>query len=81
MLFLSLAGGLFVINQFVTKGHPFYVQKRLGKHKKEFGLIKFRSMRVDASEVAPSDIDEKTQKNMETGFGRFFRRTSLDETP
>ncbi len=38
-------------------------------------------MRVDASEVAPSDdIDEKTQKNMETGFGRFLRKTSLDET-
>ncbi len=37
-------------------------------------------MPVDASEVAPSNIDEKTQKNMETGFGRFLRKTSLDET-
>ena len=72
---------IFIINLFATKGHPFYVQRRLGKHKKEFGLIKFRSMRVDAPEVAPSDIDENTQKNMETGFGKFLRRTSLDETP
>ena len=63
------------------KGHPFYVQRRLGKHKKEFELIKFRSMRVDAPEVAPSDIDENTQKNTETGFGKFLRKTSLDETP
>lgn len=38
-------------------------------------------MHVDASEVDPSDIDENTQKNMDTGFGRFLRRTSLDETP
>lgn len=72
---------IFIINLFATKGHPFYVQRRLGKHKKEFGLIKFRSMRVDAPEVAPSDISEDTQKSMETGFGKFLRRTSLDETP
>lgn len=71
----------FIINLFSTKEHPFYVQRRLGKHKKEFGLIKFRSMHVDAPEVAPSDIDENTQKNMETGFGKFLRKTSLDETP
>ena len=37
-------------------------------------------MRVDAPEVAPSDIDENTQKNMETVFDRFLRRTSLNET-
>lgn len=72
---------IFIINLFATKCHPFYVQRRLGKHKKEFGLIKFRSMRVDAPEVAPSDIDENAQKNMETGFGKFLRKTSLDETP
>lgn len=72
---------IFIVNLIVTKGHPFYVQKRLGKHKKVFGLIKFRSMRVDAPEVAPSDISEDTQKSMETGFGKFLRRTSLDETP
>lgn len=72
---------ILLINLFVTKGHPFYVQKRLGKHKNVFGLIKFRSMRVDAPEVAPSDISEETQKSMETGFGKFLRKTSLDETP
>lgn len=71
----------FIINLFSTKGHPFYVQRRLGKHKKEFGLIIFHSMHVDAPEVAPSDIYENTQKNTETGFGRFLRKTPLDETP
>lgn len=38
-------------------------------------------MRVDAPEVALSDIDENTQKNMETRFGKFLRKTSLDEAP
>ena len=69
-----------VINLFITKGHPFYVQQRLGKHKKVFGLIKFRSMRIDAPEIAPSDISVETQASMETGFGKFLRKTSIDET-
>lgn len=69
------------INAIVTKGHPFFVQKRLGKNKKVFGLIKFRSMRYDADpNLAPSDMNEKKQMSMETGFGRFLRKTSIDET-
>lgn len=38
-------------------------------------------MKIDAPEVAPSDISEEDQSNMETGFGKFLRKTSLDETP
>jgi len=71
---------IFIINLIVTKGHPIYVQRRVGKHKKEFGLLKFRSMRIDAPEVAPSDIDIETHHKMETKFGSFLRKTSLDET-
>lgn len=69
------------VNAIVTKGHPFFVQKRLGKHKKVFGLIKFRSMRMDANpNLAPSDMNVDKQKSMETGFGKFLRKTSVDET-
>lgn len=72
---------VFIINLFVTKGHPIFKQKRLGKHKKVFGLLKFRSMRIDANpNLAPSDMSEDTQKSMETGFGKFLRKTSIDET-
>ena len=70
------------INAIVTKGHPFFKQQRLGKNKKVFGLIKFRSMRVDANpNLAPSDMRKSTQEKMETGFGKFLRKTSFDETP
>ena len=73
---------VFPINLIVTKGHPFFVQERIGKHKKVFKMIKFRSMRLDANpNLAPSDMDENHQKNMETKFGRFLRITSFDETP
>lgn len=70
------------INLVVTKGHPFFVHKRLGKHKKVFGCIKFRSMKLDANpNLAPSNMDNQTQLKMETSFGAFLRKTSLDETP
>lgn len=70
------------INAIVTKGHPFFVHERYGKHKKVFKMIKFRSMRLDANpNLSPADMDEAEQKSMETGFGRFLRKTSIDETP
>ena len=37
-------------------------------------------MRIDAPEIAPSDMTPEAQKSMETGFGRFLRKTSIDET-
>lgn len=70
------------INAIVTKGHPFFVQERYGKHKKVFKMIKFRSMKMNANpNLAPSDMDEATQKSMDSGFGRFLRKTSFDEAP
>ena len=73
---------IFPIDLVVTKGHPFFAQRRLGKHKKEFSLLKFRSMKKEADpNLPPYDILTEEQLRMETGFGRFLRKTSLDETP
>lgn len=70
------------VNAIVTKGHPFFLHERYGKHEKVFKMIKFRSMKTTANpNLAPSDMDEETQKRMDTGFGRFLRKTSFDETP
>lgn len=45
-------------------------------------MVKFRSMRLDANpNLAPSDMDASSQQSMETGFGKFLRKTSIDETP
>ncbi len=72
---------VFPINAIVTKGHPVFVQERLGKNKKVFGLIKFRSMRLDANpNLAPSEMSEADQEHMKTKFGEFLRKTSIDET-
>ena len=70
------------VNFIVTKGHPFFVQERYGKKQKVFKMLKFRSMRKDANpNLAPSDMNEDNQKSMETKFGRFLRKSSLDELP
>lgn len=79
--FVLLWWWIFPINAIATKGHPVFVQQRLGKNKKVFGLIKFRSMRIDANpNLAPSDMKEDTQEAMETKFGKFLRKSSFDET-
>lgn len=70
---------IIIINFFVTKGHVFFCHNRVGKNEKEFKLIKFRSMKIDANPNMTSeyaDVDSMT-----TRFGKFLRKTSLDETP
>ena len=70
------------VNAIVTKGHPFFAQERYGKNQKVFKMIKFRSMKLDAdANLAPSDMDEAKQASMYTEFGKFLRRSSIDETP
>ncbi len=79
--FIFLWWWVIPVNAIVTKGHPFFIQERYGKHKKIFKMIKFRSMKLDANPyLAPSDM-KKNPKNMDTGFGKFLRKTSIDETP
>ena len=72
---------VFIINLFVSKGHPIFRQERFGKHKKVFKILKFRSMKNDANPyMPPSDMSGEEYYNMETKFGRFLRKTSIDET-
>ena len=70
------------VNAIVTKGHPFFLQERYGKNKKVFKIIKFRSMKIDADpNLAPSDMSVEKQASMDTKFGKFLRKTSIDESP
>lgn len=80
--FILLWWWVIPVNAIVTRGHPFFVHERYGKNQKVFKMIKFRSMKLDANpNLAPSDMDAKTQKSMDTGFGKFLRKTSIDESP
>ena len=67
------------INLFVTKGHPFFYSIRVGKDGKEFKLLKFRSMKYGTDPNITS-LNTQSKKDV-TRFGKFLRRTSIDETP
>ena len=67
------------VNAIVTKGHPFFARHRIGKNGKAFRCLKFRSMRLDADPHMTSR-DKKMEEHI-TGFGKFLRKTSIDETP
>jgi exopolysaccharide biosynthesis polyprenyl glycosylphosphotransferase len=61
------------------RGPVFYIQERVGKNKKIFKLIKFRSMTVGAEKNEAKWAEEKDRRV--TKIGAFLRRTHLDELP
>ena len=56
---------------------PFFQQKRVGLGQQAFVLVKFRTMLPDTASVASHLADASAI----TPFGRFLRRTKLDELP
>lgn len=61
-------------------GPVFFRQKRVGKNKHYFYMVKYRSMRVDAPKEIPTH-QLKNPGQYITKLGSFLRRTSLDELP
>ena len=58
----------------------FFSQNRLGVKQSEFKLYKFRSM-VENAQSTGSGLYSYEDDNRITPFGKFLRRTSLDELP
>ncbi|HHF2865957.1 TPA: sugar transferase [Vibrio alginolyticus] len=65
-----------IIGMFDT-GSPIFVQERMGRNKKPFKLIKFRTMSVETKSVASHLASNASI----TKFGGFLRKTKIDELP
>ncbi len=63
-----------------SPGPVFYRQKRVSWNGRPFTMLKFRSMPVDAEQKTGA-VWARKDEDRATPFGRFLRRTSLDELP
>ena len=62
-----------------SKGPVFYRQVRVGRHNKDFRIIKFRSMRVGADKGSLVTIGGRDTRITRSGY--FIRKYKLDELP
>lgn len=60
-------------------GPVFYRQMRVGKDGKDFGLLKFRSMRIGADKESLITIGEHDSRITRAGY--YIRKYKLDELP
>jgi len=70
---------IFILNIFINKGPLFYTQIRVGKNGQNFNIFKLRSMVVNA-ETSGAVYAQKNDTRI-TKFGKFLRKTRLDEVP
>ena len=63
-----------------SKGPILFEQKRLGLHGKEFFILKFRSMTVNAEHTGSGVYSDDNDPRV-TRVGKFIRATSIDELP
>ena len=63
-----------------SPGPVFFKQRRVGKGKMHFNILKFRTMRGDTPHDVPTHLLKDADSYI-TGSGAFLRKTSLDELP
>jgi lipopolysaccharide/colanic/teichoic acid biosynthesis glycosyltransferase len=61
------------------RGGALFVQRRIGRHGKPFGLIKFRTMKPGAEKAGQLTVGSGDARI--TATGRFLRKYKLDELP
>jgi len=83
LILFSISSPLLLIISLIikvdSKGPALFSQRRIGRNNKEFVLYKFRTMRTETPNVATHLL--KDPQSYITSFGKFLRKSSLDELP
>ncbi len=75
-----LFAGLCLAVALDSRGPIFFAQKRIGRGRRLFSILKFRTMRADTPHDVPTHQLADPERYI-TRVGRFLRRSSLDELP
>lgn len=70
---------IYLLIRLESKGPGFYIQERIGKDGKPFGLYKFRSMRIGSDNQGLITIGSHDSRI--TRIGYFIRKYKFDELP
>lgn len=62
-----------------SRGGVFYIQERIGKGQKTFGLLKFRTMRMNADKEGKLTVGMRDARITKIGY--YLRKYKLDEFP
>ena len=71
---------LAVLVRVTSPGPVLFRQRRIGRNRTEFEILKFRTMRMDTPRDMPTHLLENPERYL-TPIGKWLRRTSLDELP
>ena len=77
LLPLAIVVSLWIV--FDDFGSPFFVQQRVGLNGKNFGLLKFRSMKKNAESKGQLTVGMKDNRITRSGY--FIRKYKIDELP
>jgi lipopolysaccharide/colanic/teichoic acid biosynthesis glycosyltransferase len=69
-----------IILKFTGEGEIFYIQERIGKNGKPFGLLKFATMLKDSPNMGTGTVTVKDDPRV-LPFGKFLRKTKINELP
>jgi len=71
---------IMIVLRFTGEGEIFYVQQRVGKDGKMFGLLKFATMLKDSPNLGTGTITVKGDPRV-LPVGKFLRKTKINELP
>ncbi len=80
LFFSPLLIPLAILLRFSGEGEVFYVQERIGRSRKPFGLLKFATMLKNSPNIGSGTITLKRDPRV-LPVGHFLRKTKLNELP